>query len=469
MAHRTTPEQTTRLPGGIPFILGNEVAERFSFYGMKGILTVYMTAHLLDKSGMPDYMSEEQAKEVYHYFTAAAYFFPLLGSLLSDIFLGKYRTIMILSFGYCIGHALLALGDTGAGTGLMAPRYWLFAGLAFIAIGAGGIKPCVSAHVGDQFGKQNQGLVSKTFSWFYFCINIGAFTSTILTPVLLDRVGPWLAFGLPGVLMALATFVFWLGRHRFVHIPAGGMKFFRETFSGDGMRSVLMLAPIFLIFIPMFWALFDQTGSAWVLQARDMDRNFLGFEWLESQIQAANPLLILTLIPVFAYIIYPAFDKVFKMTPLRKISIGLFLTAIAFCIPAWIQMRIDAGETPNIGWQLLAYVALTAAEVMVSITSLEFAYTQAPKKMKSFIMGIYFFGVSLGNLFTALVNRFIQNDDGTVSLAGADYYWFFTAVMAVTAVLFVFFSLFYKGRTYVQGEDDEATESEATAEGVGNV
>ena len=449
----TTPVASHKLPGGIPFIIGNELAERFSFYGMRGILTVFMTKHLVDSAGAPDYMSEEDAKKFYHLFTAAAYFFPIVGSLVSDIIWGKYRTIIVLSLGYCVGHAMLAMGDTGLGSGLMEPRYWLFAGLIFIAIGAGGIKPCVSAHVGDQFGKDNQHLVSKTFSWFYFSINVGAMTSTLLTPWLLHEVGPWIAFGTPGVLMAVATFVFWLGRNRFIHVPPSGWRRFKEeTLSADGLRAVINLTPIFLIFIPMFWAIFDQTGSAWVIQAKYMDRYFLGVHWLESQVQAVNPFLILVLIPTFAYGVYPLFDKIFPMTPLRKVSIGLFLTAIAFSASALIEENIARGYKPNIGWQFLAYVLLTSAEVMVSITALEFAYTQAPKSMKSFIMGIYFLGVALGNLFTSAVNSFIQNEDGSVKLEGASYYWFFTGLMAITAVVFIFVALRYKGRTYVQGE-----------------
>ena len=465
--YRTGPINTTRMPPGISFIIGNELAERFSFYGMRGILTVFMTKHLLDSAGQPDFMGEEEAKTIYHLFVAAAYFFPLLGSLISDICWGKYKTIIILSMGYCVGHACLAMGDTSIGTGLMEPRMWLYLGLAFIAMGAGGIKPCVSANVGDQFGKDNQHLVSKIFSWFYFSINVGAMVSTLLIPVLLAKVGPWLAFGLPGVLMLIATIIFWAGRHRFAHVPAAGWKSFKEeTFSRDGLRALLYLSPIFLIFIPMFWAIFDQSGSAWVIQATYMDRQFLGINWLPSQVQAVNPFLILVLIPIFAYGLYPLVDKVFKVTPLRKISVGLFLTVLAFAISGWIQYRIDGGATPNIGWQFLAYVVLTAAEVMVSITSLEFAYTQAPKKMKSFIMGVYFLGISLGNLFTAGVNYFIQNEDGSVKLEGADYYWFFTGLMALTAVIFVFMAMFYKGQTYVQGEEDDTTD-QAPPEGSG--
>ena len=85
----------------------------------------------------------------------------------------------------------------------------------------------------------------------------------LITPVLLEKVGPWAAFGLPGVLMGVATLIFWMGRRKFVHVPPAGLQRFKEeTFSPDGMRAVLNLAPVFLIFIPMFWAIFDQTGSA---------------------------------------------------------------------------------------------------------------------------------------------------------------------------------------------------------------
>ncbi|QDU69464.1 POT family MFS transporter [Engelhardtia mirabilis] len=449
--YRTAPASITGMPKGIPYILGNELAERFSFYGMKAILTVYMTKHLMDAAGQPDFMGDEEAKSVYHLFTAAAYFFPILGSLLADVLLGKYRTILVLSLGYCIGHAFLAMGDTGAGAALLSPRGWLFLGMAFIAVGAGGIKPCVSAHLGDQFGPKNSGLISKVFAWWYFSINVGAATSTLLTPWLLENKGAWAAFGLPGVLMALATLTFWIGRNKFVHIqPAGWKKFKEESFSPDGLRSLKNLTPLFLIFIPMFWAIFDQTGSAWVIQAEYMDRHFLGVEWLESQIQAANPIMILLLIPTFTYAIYPAMGRFFEPTPLRRIGIGLFLTAAAFGLTGMLQAQIDAGGEPNIGWQLVAYLLLTSGEVLVSITSLEFAYTQAPRKMKSFIMGVYFLGVSFGNLFTSGVNQLMTGDDPMLTLDGADYYWFFTGLMLVVAVIYVVFAKTYKGSTFVQ-------------------
>ncbi len=395
----TAPVKSKGMPKGIPYIIGNEAAERYSFYGMKAILVIFMTKYLMDSNGEVAPMSEGDAKVWYHLFNSAVYFTPLLGAIIADAFLGKYKTIISLSLVYCAGHLALALDET---------RLGLTVGLTLIAIGAGGIKPCVSAHVGDQFGKTNGHLLSKIFAWFYFSINFGAFLSQIMTPVLLDRYGPHVAFGVPGGLMLLATFVFWLGREKFVHIPAGGMGFLKETFSKTGLKIIGRLCVIY-IFVAMFWALFDQSSSAWVLQADKMDRNLLGLEWLPSQIGAINPVMIMAFIPIFTFLVYPALNRVFPLTPLRKIAIGFFVAVPSFLIPAWIETQIAGGELPNIIWQIAAYVLLTAAEVFISITALEFSYTQAPQKMKSLILGFFLMSVSIGNLFTAGVNHFIQN------------------------------------------------------------
>jgi POT family proton-dependent oligopeptide transporter len=138
---------------------------------------------------------------------------------------------------------------------------------------------------------------------------------------------------------------------------------------------------------------------------------------------------------------------------------GLFLTAAAFSISALIEAEIQARTSSaapklNISWQLLAYVVMTAAEVMVYLTGLEFSYTQAPKRMKSFVMALYLLSVSAGNLLTAGVNKFMIRGDGTSRLEGASYYWFFTILMLVAAVIFVAFASRYRGQTYIQDEAD---------------
>jgi POT family proton-dependent oligopeptide transporter len=461
----SAPVKTAGMPPGVPYIIGNEAAERFSYYGMNSILVVFMTQYLMDARGHLDLMSKEMAEAWYHTFVSAVYLLPLLGAILADAVLGKFRVIMTLSIVYCGGHLALALGHTRLGLAL---------GLSLIALGAGGIKPCVSANVGDQFGASNQHLLSRVFSWFYFSINVGSAFSTMLIPWLLEPYhgdaslaamlpswaaaalekahGPGIAFGLPGILMLIATVVFWLGRKKFVHIPpVGVMNYVDEIFNRETLKILgNLLIPV--PFVAMFWALWQQNFSSWVLQAKNMDRHLFGHEWLPAQIQTVNPIFILLMLPLFSYAIYPAIEKVFRLTPLRKIGLGLFVTAGAFAIVAWIQGLIDAGQKPNILWQVLAFVVLTAGEVMVSVTHLEFAYTQAPKKLKSLVMCTYLGAVSLGNMFTAAVNFFIQNPDKTVKLQGASYFYFFVFVMLGTALLFVLLARFYKGQTYIQDE-----------------
>ena len=428
------------MPRGIPYIVGNEAAERFSYYGMRSILVVFMMQYLLGRNGQPDTMSEEEAKSAYHFFTMSVYFLPFFGAILADAFLGKYKTIMLLSIVYCLGHFTLAIDST---------RLGLVIGLGLIAVGAGGIKPCVSATVGDQFTAVNQHLISRVYGWFYFSINFGSAFATMWIPALLERHGPDVAFAVPGIFMALATIIFWFGRHRFVHVPPSGMAFIKDVFGPVGRQTMLKLASVY-VFVAVFWSLWDQTASAWVIQAKKMNLHFLGKDWLPSQIQTANPIFTLTLIPLFSYIIYPAINKVFPLTPLRKIGLGLFLTVPSFLIPTWVESQIAAGLRPNIAWHFLAYLIITAAEVMVSVTSLEFAYTQAPNRMKSFIMSFYLGAIALGNGFTALVNVFIQNPDKTSKLTGVQYYLFFDVLMLLTAIVFIFAALRYREQTYIQ-------------------
>jgi len=403
MAYRSAPISQDGMPRGVPFIIGNEAAERFSFYGMKAILAVFMVSYLHLMDGHPGSgMSETEATEKVHLFNSAVYLTPLLGALLADAFWGKYRTIILLSAVYCLGHlALACMGQFGNSS------VWLLGGLALIALGSGGIKPCVSAHVGDQFSHRNAHLLPRIFNWFYFSINFGALVSMLLTPWLLEWYGPHWAFGVPGVLMAVATLIFWLGRKRFIHVPADGKSFIRELLSKDGRSALLKLLPLYL-FVAMFWALFDQTGSTWIFQSQDMDRVFLGFEWLPSQVQSLNSVFVLTFIPLFSYVVYPLADRIWLLTPLRKIGIGLFIMVASFALVALIQRWIDAGAKPNISWQILAFALITIAEVMISIVALEFAYTQSPRKMKSTVMCLYLVAVSAGNLLVAAVNHLIQ-------------------------------------------------------------
>jgi len=324
--------------------------------------------------------------------------------------------------------------------------------LSLIALGAGGIKPCVSANVGDQFGAGNRRLLQRVFSWFYFSINFGSGFSMLLIPWMLTHLGPHYAFGLPGVLMFIATVIFWAGRKKFVHAPPGGMAYLKQTLNAEGLSILGRLALVYFV-VSIFWALFEQSSSTWVLQADKMNLDWLWCKWEPSQMQAFNPFLVLILIPVFTYVIYPGINKVFRLTPLRKISIGFFVVIPAYLIPAWVESRIGQGEHPSIGWQGLSYLFLTAAEILISITTLEFAYTQAPKRMKSLVMCFYLVSISLGDLWDAQVAGHMERAHMSF---GVNYYLGFAGVTLVAAFVFIVVAVAYKGQDFVEGQEPSA-------------
>lgn len=458
-----TDTKSSSYPKSIGYIIANEGAERFSFYGMRSILATFLVVHFFNPTLNPalQITAEAKANETTHFFVSLAYAMPFVGGLLADWFCGKFRVILYVSLVYCIGHLCLAIFDDD----LEKFTY----GLILIAVGAGCIKSCVSANLGDQFTEKNSHLMSKVYSWFYFSINAGSVLATILIPLIYDRYGAKWAFGIPGILMALATFIFVAGRKTYVNVPPSGVNKNNFVFISvyalinwrkkqkneslldvakakfdhqkvDDVKSVYNVLAVFA-FIPIFWALWDQSLSEWILQATKMDRHILGINLLPEQIQTVNPFFLLVCIPIFNYWLYPFLDKKgLKTTPLRRIGAGLILLAVSFVIIAFIQTRIDAGAQPTIWWQILAYAILAAAEVLVSITGLEYAYRQASKSMKSTMIAIWLLTTAIGNLFTALVNRSISNGGFFAQFKGADYYWFFIGLLSLFILVYLFVS-----------------------------
>jgi POT family proton-dependent oligopeptide transporter len=467
----------SRFPKSVPYIIGNEAAERFSFYGMRSILTLFLVNQFFNPlhiAALTD-VANAKANERNHYFVMLAYALPFVGGLVADWFTGKYRLILTISVVYCIGHLLLALFDTNLDGFTL--------GIIVVAIGAGGIKSCVSANVGDQFDASNQDLLSKVYGWFYFSINSGSMVSTILIPWTYEHYGAQWAFGVPGILMMLATIIFFSGRKKYVKVPPTGVNrnnlifitayslfnykkkqpgqslldVAKEKFDPEkveGMKAVYRVIAVFF-FALGFWAVWDQCLSEWVLYADKMDRNinlgFTKFTILAGQVSTVNTIFLLTFIPIFNYWLYPWLDKIgLKTTPLRRLGTGLVLTALSFVIIGLLHTSIDAGHNPSIWWQVLAYMVLSAAEVLVSITGLEYAYTHSPKSMKSTMTGIWFLVVSAGNLITALVNGYIA-DGGSFAhmLKGANYEWFFVIFICVLILVFLFVAPRLKERNYI--------------------
>jgi len=413
------------MPPQIPFIIGNEACERFSFYGMRNILTVFLIDWLLRNQVPAQSEREASAKAVFHLFVFGVYFTPLLGGFLADRFLGKYRTVLYISLLYCLGHACLAMfHDDPKG---------FYAGLVLIALGSGGIKPCVSALVGDQFTAENKHLVNKVFAIFYWSINLGSFFASLLIPKTLRLFGPAVAFGIPGILMGIATVVFWLGRNQYVKVPPTGENphsFVQVVLSAwrnrrragsfldgarsehpeeavEGVKAVFRVLSIFA-FVPFFWMLFDQKASTWVVQARSMDLHVGPWNFEPAQMQLVNPALVMLLIPFTTAVVYPLFKRLgWELTPLRRMPIGIALGATSFVIAGLLNVPVAAGEKVSVVWQVLPYVVLTIGEILVSVTGLEFAYTQAPLTMKSVIQSFWNLTTAAANLAVALASAFV--------------------------------------------------------------
>ncbi len=471
-------------PKSIPYIIGNEAAERFSFYGMRSILATFLVAQFFNPTNNAalQTVAEAKANESTHFFVSLAYALPFVGALVADWFTGKYKIILWVSVIYCFGHLFLSLFDTD----LAGFRF----GLVLIAVGAGGIKSCVSANVGDQFDRSNQHLMSKIYGWFYFSINAGSVVSTILIPYTYANFGPKWAFGIPGILMALATIIFFSGRKKYVRVPPSGIKKDNFVFISlyalfnakkkqkgqslldvaktkfnpekvEGIKAVYRVMAVFA-FVPIFWAMWDQNLSEWVLQAKKLDRHIFGFSVLAEQVQTVNPIFLLLFIPVFNYGVYPFFENKLgiKTTPLRRIGFGLALTGLSFVIIALLQTEIDKGLHPSVWWQILAYVILSAGEVLVSITGLEYAYTQSPKSMKSTMSAIWLLTVAIGNVFVAFINSSISNKGFFSRFEGASYYWFFVGLITVFIVVYLFVSPRLKERSYItEPENDVIAET----------
>jgi len=309
--------------------------------------------------------------------------------------------------------------------------------------------------VGDQFGKSNQHLIVKFYNWFYFSINIGAFIGPFTTPKLMNspNFGPKWAFGLAFVWMVFALIAFWMGRKLYVHVPPTGKSFVKGIFSGEGLNIIKRITILFVI-LSAFYCLYELTGSAWIIQVEKLNKHWLGYNWESSQVPSFNALFVLILIPIFTYVVYPVLNKFFRLNALRKMIIGMFFLIIPFLIIVWLEYKIRAGLTPSVGWQFLANFLLTAAEVFVSIPCLEFAYTQAPKWMKSFIMSLYLAAsIGLGNLLTFIINNLIKDRE---FFKGPNYYWTFIIFMFVSSIIFAIFAVFYKGKTYTQDENDSS-------------
>lgn len=341
--------------------------------------------------------------------------FPLFGSFLADCYVGKFKTIIYGSLLYGVGKILLSVASFLRSDSSFHPLLD-YGGVLVIIVGMSGIIPCVASFGGDQFEPHQERMISVFFSIFYASINAGALISTILMPILrsqpcLDHDSCYpLSFGVSAIFMVVATVVFVVGSKWYKKNPPQGnvysdlyhtirvalrnkqysdlerphwLYYFLDTHDCQLNRKCLhmkrrkrdpnacerakfledirSLFRILVMYVPlpMFWALYDQQYSVWMIQAIQMDCRLWG-DWLllPDMMQFVNPVLILVFIFLFESIIYPIVAKFVKLTPLRKMVAGGVLASVAFVVSAQVQLKVNPTlpEMPQPGHAFVSFM-----------------------------------------------------------------------------------------------------------------
>ncbi|XP_065149244.1 solute carrier family 15 member 1 isoform X1 [Paramisgurnus dabryanus] len=403
-------------PVSIFFIVVNEFCERFSYYGMRAVLVLYFRYFL--------HWDDDLATSIYHAFVALCYLTPILGAIIADSWLGKFKTIIYLSIVYAAGQVIMAVSTVhditdsnkdGTPDNLTFHMALSMLGLILIALGTGGIKPCVAAFGGDQFQEHQSRQLNTFFSVFYLCINAGSLLSTLITPVLrAQECGIYsqqkcypLAFGVPAALMVISLVVFIAGsgmyvkrdpegnimgavckcigfairnrfRHRSSRYPKREhwMDWAEEKYDKLLIAQVKMVLKVLFLYIPlpMFWTLFDQKGSRWTLQATTMSGDFGAFILQPDQMQTVNPIFILTMVPIMDRIVFPLIQKCgLNFSPLKRMTVGMLFAAMAFVSAALVQVEIDKTlpNFPSLSESQLKVVNMGNNPLIVTIPTIE--------------------------------------------------------------------------------------------------
>ena len=419
-------------------IIANEFCERYCFYALKTILFTFLRTEYI--------WSKQKSTFIVHLFVSLCYLCTLIGGFLSDVVLGKYKTILYLSIVYFLGTMFLTYSSY-----VYNASYYMYTGLLLISFGTGGIKPCVAAFGGDQVKEKGTAKdLSKFFNFFYFSINLGSMLSTFFVPIIaeiscLNRNSCYpLAFGSSGLLLLTSIILFYLGSSNYIIKKANKkaiineIKYLfyliKEKTQQKEIKSTAMLHyndaiklkkpynvfNIIKLFIPIifFWMLYDQQSSTWVEQGFRMNNNSVIFskqvQIISSQMQTFNSIFILCFIPLFSYYLYPFLEYIgWKLTPIKKMGVGILLASISFVIAATVEQFIYKnsliGKQISILWQLPQYILLTAGEIMLNMTGLEFAYSEAPEEMKTIILVYAILGIAAAFYMFKLEKNYIKN------------------------------------------------------------
>jgi POT family proton-dependent oligopeptide transporter len=424
-------------------VLFTELFERFAFYGVRGSLVLFLNEELG--------YSEREAVSSYSYFMATCYLFPLLGGYVADVWLGRFYSIVVAACFYAAGISLLV-----SAAEIPSPAVSIIA-LGLVALGTGCIKPSIATFGAEQLGACDADKRTAFFFSFYFFASVGTVLSYFCIPVARHSKGYTAAFGLSLGAIICALLIFVRGYYLYEKMRPPGVSAYRlfgsvlraccrsrnaphvyhhvhlsgaakaEELPGEtrfavrcvlpargtvddeslvAVASILNILPL-LSMLPLYWAVYDAQGSVWTLQRKHMNLCVTSSVCLApEQLNVINPILVIAFVPIFRLFVFPCFSAYLPAwchpTPLRRMAVGMQLAALSFFCTWMIQLHIESVEATSVPlwYQLPQMVCLALAELLVSATGPEWAYSQAPRTQRGTVLALYLVMVAIGNMVT---------------------------------------------------------------------
>ncbi len=401
-------------PPGLFVLFFTEMWERFSYYGMRSLLVLYMVDHLfihpeagqmvlgfgLVKGGLESIFGplgpQPLSSQIYGLYTAFVYLTPFFGGMLADRIIGQRRAVIL-------GAILMAVGHF-----LMASEYLFFLALLFLILGNGAFKPNISTQVGSLY-PQGDPRRDRAFTIFYMGINLGAFFSPLVCGTLGQKLGWHYGFGVAGAGMLAGLCLYLFGQHTLAPDLAtntAGRLSEKEPLTCDERRRVWALVLLCGLNI-IFWGIYEQQGNTLQLWAdRNTNWNLLGLDIPSTWFQAFNPLLIFLLAPLLNIFWSWQSRNGSEPSSIMKMALGCFLAGISYIVMIFAALGTGPEERRGVAWLIGTIFIMTLGELYLSPIGLSLVTKVAPARMVSMMMGIWFLSSFFGNYFSGFLGMF---------------------------------------------------------------
>jgi len=415
-------------PTGLFVLFFTEMWERFSYYGMRAILVLYIISETGGENPGLGWTKGE-ALALYGWYTMMVYVMSIPGGIIADKFLGQKKTVFLGGVLLCLGHGILAVEEMWA----------FYAGLCLIVLGVGGLKPNISTMVG---GLYEAGDVrrDKGFTIFYIGINVGAFLSSLIVGAVGELYGWHYGFAIAGIGMVLGQVVYMLGQKHLegvgdlikssdkVNVDAPLTKIEKD-------RIVVML--LSFIIIVVFWGAFEQAGGLMNIYTMEkIDRVFMGVEIPASVFQSVNAFFIIVFGTAIAGFWAKRHLKGKESSTLFKMATGTMIMGFGFLLMTFAAMEAESAVNGKAAmyWLIGAYLLHTIGELFASPNALSFVTKLAPAKYASIMMGLYFAATGFGSKLAGLVGESVESASELEIFTGI---FFFTIAFGVLLLIFL--------------------------------